>query len=53
MDLKKIRDSIVDAIHLIENELESVSIEELADEYNSVLEGLNKSLKVLEKEINE
>ena len=50
-DLELIKSAISNARNLLYDEMESVCVEELSDEYNSVIKDLEDALKIIENEI--
>ena len=50
-DLELIKSAISNARDLLYDELESVCVDELSDEYNSVIKDLEDALKIIENEI--
>ena len=50
-DLELIKSAISNAKNLLYDEVESVCVDELSDEYNSVIKDLEDALKIIENEI--
>ena len=50
-DLELIKSAISNARNLLYDEMESVCVDELSDEYNSVIKDLEDALKIIENEI--
>jgi hypothetical protein len=50
-DLELIKSAISNARNLLYDEVESVCVDELSDEYNSVIKDLEDALKIIENEI--
>ena len=50
--IKYINQSISSAIYLLDNEIQCVEDEELAEEYQEVINQLNKALQLTEEMIN-
>ena len=50
-DLELIKSAISNARDLLYDEMESVCVDELSDEYNSVIKDLEDALKIIENEI--
>ena len=51
-NLELIKSAISNARDLLYDELESVYVDELSDEYNSVIKELENALKIIENEIS-
>ena len=50
--LELIKSAISNARDLLYDEMESVCVDELSDEYNSVIKELENALKIIENEIS-
>ncbi len=50
--IKYIKQAISSAIYLLDNEIQCIEVEELAEEYQEIIDQLNKALQLTEEMIN-